>query len=257
MNTFTPYFLFALAMLSIRALKASVKFTQLKPRLRKKDILALSTNLVNFLFFFVIIRYTSLLLFRLNMTNRFIQILIGILLFYMLQRAFQIPKLKPYRWVLAPPVALLITLDLLGSPGNLRIFMLWFLIYFGVFLALRSAVLSLDGLMFDREVRIPDLKPGMVAAEQIICVEEEGGRRYEKLPFSFSNPLNPKVVVAPLPEGLSEESVEMLKKLSQQGYFKHFGDTLKIQAPLRFAPIITLGVLITVVCRGPFYRLLL
>jgi prepilin signal peptidase PulO-like enzyme (type II secretory pathway) len=59
------------------------------------------------------------------------------------------------------------------------------------------------------------------------------------------------------PEGLSEEKVVELRELAAAGHFAAFGDKVKVQQAMPFAPIMTGGVLLTVICRGVFIDRLL
>ena len=81
----------------------------------------------------------------------------------------------------------------------------------------------------------------------------QGEISYEKKEALMSGGLNPKVVVAIGTTSLTEGKIDQLKELAASGKFKSFDNSLRIQQSINFAPIILLGVILTVVSKGPFY----
>ena len=69
----------------------------------------------------------------------------------------------------------------------------------------------------------------------------------------MSGGLNRKVVLAIGTTALTEGKIDQLKELAAGGKFKSFDNRLRIQQSINFAPIILLGVILTVVSKGPFY----
>ena len=60
-------------------------------------------------------------------------------------------------------------------------------------------------------------------------------------------------VFVPSLSGLSGEQIRELKQLADSGAFQSFGNVLLVQEPFSFAPIISLGVIVTLICQGTFY----
>ena len=108
--------------------------------------------------------------------------------------------------------------------------------------------------MLDREINISDLKEGIVPAEQILKIEGEDGEvAYSKQGFALPNVLNTNIILGTLPGGVSKEKTAELKQLAEDGKFEGFDNKILIQRSLRFAPMICLGVILTLLCRGPFF----
>ena len=129
-----------------------------------------------------------------------------------------------------------------------------YLLYLAVFLFGKHFIENLDSMVLDREVDISDLKEGMVPAEQIVKTEGDDGEvTYSKQGFALPNVLNSNIILGTLPGGVSKEKVAELKRLSEDGEFEAFDNTIRIQHSLRFAPVICLGVILTLLCRGPFF----
>lgn len=132
-------------------------------------------------------------------------------------------------------------------------FLKLYLIYIAVFLFLRLYIDNLDSMVLDKEIDIADLEEGMVSAEQIVKENRGGEVAYQKMGFSLPNVLNENVVLNTLSRALSKEKIAELKQLAQDGCFQEFENKIKIQQSLCFAPIILLGVVLTVLCQGPFF----
>ncbi len=129
-----------------------------------------------------------------------------------------------------------------------------YLFYLTVFFFGKHFIENLDSMVLDREVDISDLKEGMVPAEQIVRIKGDDGEvTYSKQGFALPNVLNSNVVLGTLPGGVSKEKAAELKQLSEDGKFEDFDNTIRIQHSVRFAPVICLGVILTLLCRGPFF----
>ena len=128
-----------------------------------------------------------------------------------------------------------------------------YLVYIAIFLFGRHFIYNLDSMVLGREIDISDLREGMVPAEQIVKAEADDGEvTYNKTDFSLPNVLNSNVILGTLPGGVSEEKAAELKQLSEEGEFEDFENKIHIQHSVRFAPVICLGVILTLLCRGPF-----
>lgn len=129
-----------------------------------------------------------------------------------------------------------------------------YLVYIAIFFFGKHFVHNLDSMVLDREIDISDLKEGMVPAEQIVKIEGEDGEvAYSKQGFALPNVLNTNIVLGTLPGGVSKEKVAELKQLAEGGAFEDFANKIRIQRSLQFAPVICLGVILTLLCRGPFF----
>lgn len=127
-------------------------------------------------------------------------------------------------------------------------------LYFIVFVIARQLVLGLASLTLDNAVDVGGLQVGMIPAEQIIqAAQPDGTIRYEKQQVEFSSGQNDNIIISPDPAGLTAEEIIQLQQLAHQGAFTAFGNRIKVQPSLRFAPVISVGVLLTILCQGPFY----
>ena len=129
-----------------------------------------------------------------------------------------------------------------------------YFVYIATFFFARQFIHNLDTMVLDREINISDLKEGMVPAEQIVKVEGINGEiTYSKKDFALPNVLNSNIILGTLPGSVSTEKAAELKQLSAAGKFEDFDNKIRIQRSLRFAPMICLGVILTLLCRGPFF----
>ena len=155
----------------------------------------------------------------------------------------------------------LIELMVITTPWTLKAwseayvpFLKIYLFYLTVFFFGKHFIENLDSMVLDREIDISDLKEGMVPAEQIVRIKGDDGEvTYSKQGFALPNVLNSNVVLGTLPGGVSKEKAAELKQLSEDGKFEDFDNTIRIQHSVRFAPVICLGVILTLLCRGPFF----
>lgn len=136
----------------------------------------------------------------------------------------------------------------------LSTFVFFLVLYFVVFFVAKQLILSLASAMLDSTIDVSRLQPGMVPAEQIVRVEQpDGSIRYEKRRGELSRGRGENVVISPDPAGLTAQEVDQLQHLTGAGAFAEFGNQIKVQPAIRFAPIISVGVLLTILCQGPFY----
>ena len=132
----------------------------------------------------------------------------------------------------------------------LKIYLLYILIFFFG----RNFIYNLDSMVLGREIDISDLREGMVPAEQIVKTEGDDGEvTYSKEGFALPNVLNSNIILGTLPGGVSKEKAAELKQLSEEGEFADFENKIRIQRSVRFAPVVFLGVILTILCRGPFF----
>ncbi len=129
-----------------------------------------------------------------------------------------------------------------------------YLVYILIFFFGRNFIYNLDSMVLGREIDISDLREGMVPAEQIVKTEGDDGEvTYSKEGFALPNVFNSNIILGTLPGGVSKEKAAELKQLSEEGKFEDFENKIRIQHSLRFAPVIFLGVILTILCRGPFF----
>jgi len=89
---------------------------------------------------------------------------------------------------------------------------------------------------------------------QVVRVEQpDGTARYEKKQIGFSSGQDENVVISPNPSGLTLEEITQLQNLAGAGAFAQFGNRINVQPSIRFAPVISVGALLTILCQGPFY----
>ena len=127
-------------------------------------------------------------------------------------------------------------------------------LYLAVFVVAKQLVLSLAGMTLDRAVDVNGLQVGMIPAEQIVQVPQpDGSMRYERKQVEFSSGLGDNVIISSDPAGLDAEEIAQLQHLAATGAFAEFENQIRVQPCIHFAPVISVGALLTILCRGPFY----
>jgi len=250
-NIFLPYFLFTVFTLLVQVIKGKLTMD-----FQIKQALGDIATLVYSLFSFMGLSYLLLYPIRwfniqVNYKQELLLILIFMGFFALFRKfmtryhlgAYQMLILAPFLFVtvflVSPPLTTLINITIAST-----------VMYFLVKMLARD----LGQAAFIEEKDISKLKPGVVLAEKIVAVED---KRYEKREGTFSSHFEKGILVGPAPEGLSRQKIEELKQLCDAGYFKAFGDQIKIQQSMSFAPFIALGILLTILSRGAVYRFLL
>ncbi len=185
----------------------------------------------------------------------FLNLIFVLVAFTMVQKLLSLlPKTPVYYAVIGFACLYLAIQSAPSLPVFLASFAFFFALYFLVFFVAKQLILSVASMMLDSTVEVSRLQPGMVPAEQIVRVEQpDGSSRYEKQRGELSRGRGENVVISPDPAGLTDEEIEQLQHLTEAGAFAEFGNQIKVQPAIRFAPIITVGVLLTILCQGPFY----
>ena len=185
----------------------------------------------------------------------FLDLVFVLVAFTMVQKLLSLlPKTPVYYAIIGFACLYLGIQAALSLPVFLASFAFFLALYFLVFFVAKQLILSVASVMLDNTVEVSRLQPGMVPAEQIVRVEHSDGTiRYEKRQVEFSRGRGENVVISPDPAGLTDEEIEQLQHLTGTGAFVEFGNQIKVQPAIRFAPIITVGVLLTILCQGPFY----
>ena len=112
--------------------------------------------------------------------------------------------------------------------------------------------------MLDRIIDVSALEVGMIPAEQIVRVAQPDGTvGYEKRQVVFSSGHDANTIITPDPVGLNADEIAELQRLAAEGALADFENQIRVQPSIRFAPVITVGALLTILCRGPFYLPLL
>ena len=185
----------------------------------------------------------------------FLNLVFVLVAFTMVQKLLSLLPKTPVYYAVIGFACLYLAIQAAPSlPMFLASFAAFFALYFLVFFVAKQLILSVASVMLDSTVEVSRLQPGMVPAEQIVRVEQsDRSIRYEKRQVEFSRGRGENVVISPDPAGLTAQEVEQLQHLAGAGVFTEFGNQIKVQPAIRFAPIITMGVLLTILCQGPFY----
>lgn len=186
--------------------------------------------------------------------NRPLQIGLVLTIFTLVQTLLSnIPKNTTYYAVIGF-TCIWISLKVSASiSGFIYSFAIFLGIYFFIFIIAKQLVLGLAMLLV-KDIDIAHLQIGMIPAEQIVQTKDQDGRvSYEKRQATFSSGITDNLIITPSATGLSQETITELKKLADQGAFTKYGNQIKIQPDICFAPVITVGVLLTILCQGPFY----
>ena len=131
-------------------------------------------------------------------------------------------------------------------------------LYLVVFVIAKQLILSLASVTLDNAIDVNGLQVGMIPAEQIVRVAQPDGTvRYEKQQVEFSSGQDDSIVISPDPAGLTTEEIAELQHLAAAGAFVEFGNQINVQPSIRFAPVISIGAVLTVLCEGTFYLKLL
>lgn len=198
---------------------------------------------------------TSLLALLAWQPDRLLHLILVLTVFALIQKLVSpIPKTPVYYAIVG---FMCVWFSVRSAPsvlGLLTSFAFFLGVYLAVFVGARQFVLGLASLTFDHAVDVKGLQVGMIPAEQIVRVAQpDGSVRYEKRQVDFSSGRDDTVVVSPDPTGLDAEVIAQLQHLAAAGALAEFGNQIKVQPSIRFAPVITVGALLTVLCQGPFY----
>ena len=187
--------------------------------------------------------------------NRFLRLVLVIVAFALMQKLLApLPKTPVYHAVMGF-TCLWLSVQVVPSIGAfLSSFAFFLALYFVVFFVAKQLVLSLASVMLDKTVDVNGLRVGMIPAEQIVRVAQpDGSVRYERKQVEFSSGQKDGVVVSPNPTGLDAKEIAQLQHLAAEGALVEFENQIRIQPSIRFAPVISIGALLTVLCQGPFY----
>ncbi|HET90325.1 MAG TPA: hypothetical protein ENN99_06255 [Chloroflexi bacterium] len=247
-NTFVPYFLVMMIYILVKTTLRQ-KVQVLRVTLAPKFLLRFVLSLVSFTGVSVLIN--RFLPFNLDY---FSAIVLFLALFSLFDR-FVAQEKQLYFLLPFSAVSVLLALN------NPSYFLTMMAITAGLFLFLRFFVATLGDFVFVQEVDVRNLEKGAVPAN-IVVKDHEGKYTAQEISFtSFisiaSRPREAEMVMDITPEGLSQEKVAELRELAKEGHFAAFGNKVKVQQAMPFAPIVLCGVILTVLCRGVFIDRLL
>ena len=217
---------------------------------------ALFEKLFNLLFFIGIATALTSLLGLLGwQPDRFVSLVLVLAVFALVQKLLSpIPKTPVYYAVVGFACVWLSVRSAPSVPVFLSGLAFFLGLYLIVFVIAKQLVMGLASIALDNAVDVNGLRVGMIPAEQIVRVPQpDGSVRYEKKQVGFSSGQDDNVVVSPDPAGLDAEEITHLRHLAAAGALAEFGNQLRIQPSIRFAPVISFGALLTVLCQGPFY----
>ena len=217
---------------------------------------ALLEKLFNLLFFIgIATALTSVLALLDWQPDRFMGLVLVLVAFALIQRILSlVPKTPVYYAVVGFACVWLSVRSAPSVPALLSGFAFFLGLYLVVFVVAKQLVLGLASIALDNAVDVKGLRVGMIPAEQIIRVPQlDGSVRYEKKQVAFSSGQDNNVLVSPDPAGLDAEEIAHLQDLAVAGALVEFENQIKIQPSVRFAPVISIGALLTVLCQGPFY----
>ena len=187
--------------------------------------------------------------------DRFLSFALVLVAFMLIQKLLSLLPKTPVYYAVVGFVCVWLAVQ---STPSLPIFLsglAFFLgLYIVVFVIAKQLVLSLASITLDNAVDVSGLQVGMIPAEQIVRVEQPDGTvRYEKKQVILSSGQEDSIVISPDPAGLTTEEIAQLQDLAAEGAFAEFGNRINVQPSIRFAPVIAIGALLTILCQGPFY----
>ena len=191
--------------------------------------------------------------------DRFVRLVMALAVFALLRKSLsRLPK-TPVYYAIVSFVCVWLSVRLAASVAAFFSNVVFFFgMYFVVFVIAKQWVLSLASSMLDSVIDVSDLEVGMIPAEQIVRVAQPDGTvGYEKRQVVFSSGHDANAIITPDPVGLNADEIAELQRLAAEGALADFENRIRVQPSIRFAPVITIGVLLTILCRGPFYLTLL
>ena len=217
---------------------------------------ALFEKLFNLFFFIGIATALTLLFQRIGwQPDQFLRLVLVLVAFALVQKLLSpIPKTPVYYAIIGFACVWLSVRSASSVSTFLAGFAFLLGLYLIVFVIAKQLVLGLASITFDNAIDVNGLQVGMIPAEQIIRVPQpDGSVRYERKQVGFSSGWDDNVIVSPDPAGLDAEDIAQLQHLASRGALAEFENQIRIQPSIRFAPVISIGALLTVLCQGPFY----
>ena len=187
--------------------------------------------------------------------DRLLHLVLVLVAFTLIQKLLSVLPKTPVYYTVVSFVCLWLAVQATPSiPVFLSGFAFFLGLYLVVFVIAKQLVLSLASVTLDNAVDVNGLQVGMIPAEQIVRIEQpDGTARYEKKQVEFSSGQDDSIVISPDPSGLTTEEIAQLQDLAATGALAEFGNRINVQPSIRFAPVISIGAVLTVLCEGPFY----
>ena len=232
--------------------KMEILRNSLKATLQKEHLLERIFNLLLLIGIgSTIIYITKLFVWEIS---RFLQVSLVLTTFILLRKLLSCLPKTPTCYAITGFVCIWISVKASASIyGFIYGFAFFLGLYFVIFVIAKQLVLGL-AMTLDRNIDIANLKVGMIPAEQIVQTTHQNGVvSYEKRQAIFSSGIRGNIVISPGATGLSKKEIEELRNLADQGAFAEFENKIKIQPDICFAPVISVGALLTILCQGPFY----
>ena len=217
---------------------------------------ALLEKLFNLLFFIgIATALTSLLMLLGWQPDRFVHLILLLVAFTLIQKLLSpVPKTPVYYAIVGFACVWLSVRSAPSVPAFLSGFAFFLGLYLVVFVLAKQLVLGLASIALDNVVDVKGLRVGMIPAEQIVRgPQPDGSVRYQKEQVAFSSGQGDNIIISPNPAGLDAEEIKCLQDLAASGAFAEFENQIRIQPPVRFAPVISFGAILTILCQGPFY----
>ena len=187
--------------------------------------------------------------------DRFLQLIFVLAAFALMRKLLSpLPKTPVYYAIVGFTCVWLAAQSAPSLPALLSGFAFLLGLYLVVFVFAKQLVLSLASMTLDRAVDVKSLRVGMIPAEQIVQVPQPDGTvRYESKQVDFSSGRDGNIVISPDPAGLDAEEIAQLQRLAAKGALAEFENRIKVQPAIHFAPVISLGALLTILCQGPLH----
>ena len=187
--------------------------------------------------------------------DRFVHLILLLVVFTLIQKLLSpVPKTPVYYAIVGFACVWFSVRSVPSVPAFFSSFALFLGLYLIVFVLAKQLVLGLASIALDSAVDVKGLRVGMIPAEQIVRVPQpDGSVRYEKKQVAFSSGQDDNIIVSPNPAGLDAEEIKHLQDLAASGALAEFENQIRIQPPIRFAPVISFGAILTILCQGPFY----
>jgi len=154
---------------------------------------------------------------------------------------------------------------ILALIGVLTQFHLWleytqvtqFVISYAILLSL-SFIISLSNFAFSKSVPFSELKTGMIPAVYIIFNKEkkkyDKHRIYNRGLIATAEKRGDKFLIDSTQEGLADEDIAAIKKAHSERILDF--DRVEIYETLPFAPIISIGVVLTILFSGSIFAII-
>lgn len=231
MNTLIPISIILLVFLLLKTNKKQIKNSI-------KQIINLDYIKSFFINFFAFYTLAYLIFSFLKIPYNYFLMIFSIgIIFIFFERIFR-KKYKKY--LLYSLCGIMILLILSNSISLISIFLI------AIAFVILTIFINISFEQFCKKIKINNLKEGMVSAENVFLFNEKFIK--EKINIFFSSIPKNKVLIDTSPKGITKQQIKMLKYYKKIGKIKF--DNILIQEPLPFAPLIFVGVVLTLIFHG-------